>query len=44
MDGELTLCQAHKIAEQVHEVVEQRYSDVKHIMIHVNPFNADDSK
>lgn len=30
---------AHDVAERVHKNVEQKFSNVKHIMIHVNPFN-----
>ena len=37
VDGEKPLREAHEIAEQVHEGVEQEFPDVKHIMIHVNP-------
>lgn len=31
------LWQAHEVAVQVHDGVENRYENVKHIMIHVNP-------
>lgn len=43
-DGELTLRAAHEIAEQVHSAIEQGFPDVKHIMVHVNPYEppADD--
>ncbi|MBR2806641.1 MAG: cation transporter [Oscillospiraceae bacterium] len=34
---ELTLIEAHNIAEEVHEQVEKNFPDVKHIMVHVNP-------
>ena len=37
VDGERTLREAHAVAERVHERVERRFPDVKHIMIHVNP-------
>ena len=36
-DPNLTLAQAHGIAERVHDAIEQTYPDVKHIMVHVNP-------
>lgn len=36
-DGELSLTDAHSIAERVHDVIEQTFPSVKHIMIHVNP-------
>ena len=38
VDGELTLTDAHVIADRVHNAVEKRYPDmIKHIMIHENP-------
>lgn len=36
-DGEITLSEAHEIAEQVHEAIEKHFEDVKHCMVHVNP-------
>ena len=35
--GELSLRDAHTIAERVHSSVEQQFPNVKHVMIHVNP-------
>lgn len=37
VNGELTLRQAHQIAEDVHNTVEREYPQIKHIMIHENP-------
>lgn len=37
VDGGLSLCQAHAIAEQVHEAMEADFPMVKHCMVHVNP-------
>lgn len=37
VDGETSLRDAHKVAERVHDEVEQAFPDVKHIMIHLNP-------
>ena len=37
VDGSYTLQEAHNIAESVHEKIEQNFSRVKHIMVHVNP-------
>ena len=37
VDGNKTLREAHDVAERVHEEVEKNFSEVKHIMIHVNP-------
>lgn len=40
VDGNKTLWDAHEVAESVHKNIEQRFSDVKHIMIHVNPSSS----
>ena len=37
VDKNMSLIDAHNIAETVHSNVEHRFPDVKHIMIHVNP-------
>jgi len=37
VDSGISLLEAHDIAERVHEKVEEGFSGVKHIMIHVNP-------
>lgn len=37
VNGEYTLREAHGIAENVHERIEQSFPKVKHIMVHVNP-------
>lgn len=36
-DGNLTLWDAHNIAENVHDKIEEDFKDVKHCMVHVNP-------
>lgn len=36
-DANETLKEAHSIAEKVHETIEQNFTKVKHIMVHVNP-------
>ena len=41
VDGTKTLSEAHNIAEEVHDDIEQNITKVKHIMVHVNP--ADNS-
>ncbi len=38
VDGSYTLQAAHDIAEQVHENIEDNFAKVKHIMVHVNPY------
>lgn len=40
VDGNLPLYQAHEIAEHVHDHIEFRFTKVKHIMVHVNPYQA----
>ena len=35
--GDMSLVEAHNIAENVHRNVEKEFPNVKHIMIHVNP-------
>lgn len=37
VDGEMKLRAAHDIAEKVHDGIEEKYKDVKHVMVHVNP-------
>lgn len=39
VDGDKSLWEAHEVAERIHRDVEQRFSDIKHIMIHVNPID-----
>lgn len=36
-DADLSLAQAHEIAEHVHDAVERAFAQVKHCMVHVNP-------
>ena len=36
-DGNLTLYEAHDIAQKVHDTIEATFPEVKHIMVHVNP-------
>lgn len=37
VEWSLTLLDAHHIAEEVHDAIEDNFSDVKHVMVHVNP-------
>ena len=37
LDGSMSLREEHKIAESVHDSIEQNFPKVKHIMVHVNP-------
>ncbi len=43
-DGSLTLREAHGIAENVHDVIEKTFPEVKHIMVHVNPADPSDRR
>lgn len=36
-DGNITLTEAHDIAENVHDAIEKNFTEVKHCMVHVNP-------
>ena len=36
-DGNKTLTEVHKIAQNVHDSIEREFPDVKHCMVHVNP-------
>lgn len=36
-DDNLTLLEAHTIAENIHKAIESNFADVKHCMVHVNP-------
>ena len=38
VDGNLLLQEAHNIAEKVHDEVEHNFPEVKHCMVHVNPY------
>jgi cation diffusion facilitator family transporter len=37
VDGNMRLRDSHAIADRLHNLVEKKYPEVKHIMIHVNP-------
>ena len=37
VESDISLRDAHEIAERVHSAIEREYPDVKHVMIHVNP-------
>lgn len=39
-DGNLSLYDAHSIAERVHSEIEKNFPDVKHCMVHVNPYTG----
>ena len=37
MDGNLTLSEAHRVAEAIHDELEACFPELKHVMIHINP-------
>ena len=39
VDGDLRLTQSHEIAENVHAEIEEKILNVKHCMVHVNPYD-----
>ena len=39
-DGKKSLDETHMIAEEVHDRVEKEFKDIKHIMVHVNPYRG----
>ncbi len=39
-DGKKSLNETQKIAEEVHDKVEKHFPDIKHIMVHVNPYRG----
>lgn len=41
VEGSYTLEKAHEISEAVHEKIEDEFSKVKHIMVHVNPYERE---
>lgn len=43
-DGNMTLFEAHAIAESVHDRIEQQFPDVKHCMVHVNPYRMENGE
>ncbi len=42
VDGNKSLWEAHKIAENVHNNVEKNFPNIKHVMIHLNPAKVTD--
>ena len=41
VERDISLLEAHTIAENVHGSVEKNFPNVKHVMIHVNPAEAE---
>ena len=42
LDENLTLKEAHDIAESLHDKLEKKFDKVKHVMVHVNPASKKD--
>lgn len=41
VDGDMKLKDAHDIAENIHDLLENKFSEVKHVMVHINPTGYD---
>ena len=37
MDGDMKLNDAHTAAEKVHDLIEESFAEIKHVMVHINP-------
>lgn len=44
VNGDLSVLQGHSIAQAVHDQIELNFPTVKHCMVHVNPYPAEDAK
>lgn len=44
VDNKLSLIEAHDIAENIHDNLENKYKNLKHCMIHVNPYGESHEK
>ena len=44
VDAHLSLIEAHNIAEDIHDYLENKYKNIKHCMIHVNPYKVDNNE
>lgn len=42
MDKDLTLYDAHAYGHDIHDRIEEQYPEVKHCMVHINPYPAND--
>ena len=43
VDSSLNIVEAHDIAQRVHDRIESTFEEVRHIVIHVNPYNSNAS-
>ncbi len=43
-ERDLPLYEAHAIAENVHNGIEEKFQTVKHVTVHVNPYNSEESE
>ena len=41
VDANISVKEGHDIAEGIHNLIEDKYNNIKHIMIHVNPYYND---
>ncbi|MDE5654425.1 MAG: cation diffusion facilitator family transporter [Clostridia bacterium] len=42
VDSSLSIVEAHEIAQRIHDKIEDTFEEVRHIVIHVNPYYATD--
>ena len=38
VDNKMNITQAHEVAENIHDMIEDKIPFVKHCMVHVNPY------
>lgn len=44
VNGSLPLFSAHEAAQSVHDMIEKNFPEVKHCMVHVNPYDGEETK
>lgn len=43
VDSDMSILQAHEVAQVVHDEIEKKFPVIKHCMIHVNPYTCDNA-
>ncbi|NMA96172.1 MAG: cation transporter [Clostridiales bacterium] len=44
VDGEITVIEGHRVATSVHDIIENDISEIKHCMVHVDPYIMDEKE
>ncbi len=44
VDSTLNIVEAHAIAQRVHDCIEEKFEEVRHIVIHVNPYTQEENQ